>query len=96
MGVRLLRLCLCLKDDIALHDDLTRAEARDAILYGMDLARERGIVSFGGAYLENCAHDEAVWLKGIAVTRCAHLGSHAYGVTRSRAATLMQVSRASR
>ncbi|KAK9834864.1 hypothetical protein WJX81_004590 [Elliptochloris bilobata] len=49
------------EDDITLHDDVSHAVAREAILHGMDLARSDGLLYLGGCSPDCSFNDAAEW-----------------------------------
>ncbi|KAK9834875.1 hypothetical protein WJX81_005664 [Elliptochloris bilobata] len=79
---------LIFEDDIALHDDLSHAAARRAILHGLDIARDDGLLTLG-ICVPDCQNVSAEWYEGIQYDKCASLCSHAIAVTKLRAVTLM-------
>ena len=77
------------EDDVALHDDVSHATARKAILRSMDLARSDGLVYFGSCYA-GCDLKSAVeWVSNVRLEKCINLCTHAMAVTKRKAATLM-------
>ena len=77
------------EDDVALHDDVSIATARKALLRGTDLARGDGLVYFGSCYA-GCNLDSAVeWVGNVRLEKCVNLCTHAMAVTKRKAATLM-------
>ncbi len=76
--------------DIALHDNVSHADARRAVLHGMDLARADGLLYLGGCFTR-CAGGaaEAQWLGNTRFERCSNKCTHALAVTKRKAATLM-------
>ena len=60
------------EDDIALHDDVSHTVARRAILHGMDLAREDGLLYLGscGPW---CRNEPFEWLDKIEFKKCNNL-----------------------
>lgn len=83
------------EDDIALHDDLSHAAARAAILRGLDLARHEGLL-YMGACETVCEPDApATWLGAVEFRKCTGLCTHALAVTKRAAATLVADAHAS-
>ena len=77
------------EDDIALHDDLSHAAARAAILRGLDLARHEGLLFMGVCETEFAPDAPATWLGTVEFRKCAGLCTHALAVTKRKAATLV-------
>ena len=75
-------------DDIALHDGISQSIARRAILHGMDLAREDGLL-FLGSCGPMCEDEPSVWLHGVEYRKCQVPCSHALCVTKRKSGTLM-------
>ena len=80
---------LLFEDDIALHDDLSHAAARSAILHGMALAHDEGLLFLGvcETVFEPGAPTE--WLGSVEFRKCTGLCTHALAVTKRAAATLV-------
>ncbi len=81
---------LVFEGDVALHDNVSHADARQAVLHGMDLAREDGLLYLGGCF-PRCAGgpDGEQWLSNTRFERCSNKCTHALAVTKRKAATLM-------
>ena len=77
------------EDDIALHDDLSHAAARAAILRGLYLARHEGLLYLGACEAELAPDAPATRLGAVEFRKCIGLCTHALAVTKSRAATLV-------
>ena len=76
------------EDDIALHDDVTHAVARRAILHGMELGRADGLLSLGMC-APDCQNSTQQWVENVKFEKCASLCTHAVAVTKRKAGTLM-------
>lgn len=78
------------EDDIALHDNLTHSDARRAVLRGMDLAREDGLLYLGGCWPSCSQWDrKPEWTNTVKFEKCSNMCTHALAVTKRKAATLM-------
>ncbi len=76
--------------DIALYDNVSHADARQAVLHGMDLARADGLLYLGGCFPQcTWGPAEEEWLGNTRFERCSNKCTHALAVTKRKAATLM-------
>ena len=76
------------EDDISLHDKMSPAAARAAILHGFDLARTDGWVYLGICW-PTCFNESLHEYQGHVYTKCGGGCAHAVGITKQRAATLL-------
>ena len=76
------------EDGIALHEDVSYSIARRAILHGMDLSREDGLLYLGSCG-SACLHKPVEWLQSIEYRKCDTPCSHAVCLTKQRSGTLM-------
>ena len=83
------------EDDIALHDDLSHAAARAAILRGLDLARHEGLLFMGACETEFAPDAPATGLGAVEFRKCAGLCTHALAMTKRMAVTLVADAHAS-
>ena len=83
------------EDDIALHDDLSHASARSAILHGMALARDEGLLYLGFTFPECEPDAPSESLGSVEFRKCSGLGTHALAITKRAAATLVAEAHAS-
>ena len=77
------------EDDVALNDELSHAGARKALLRGMDLARSDGLVYFGSCNAKCDVTPDVEWVGNVKLEKCINLCTHAMGITKRKAATLM-------
>ena len=89
---------LALEDDISLHDDLTLAAARAAILRGFSLARADGWLYLGVCLAKGdgqvCWEDTTVVVDSLQYAKCIGLCSHALAFTKRKAGTMLADLRA--
>ena len=83
---------LAFEDDISLHDNLTLAAARAAILHGFSLARTDGWLYLGvcqtGGHGQ-CWNGTTVIHNGVEYAKCTGVCSHALAFTKRKAGTML-------
>jgi len=80
-----------LLDSGVLDDEVHAADAYQAIMHGMRLARDDGILHVGAGWSGcECWDGMSEWLGGFEVRRCTSCRIHATGITKRWAAALVE------